>query len=96
MLLSKFLGDGMVAEAGRKGDCDGMISTWQGEWSRVISHLKVEIGDQAFRNWLKPINQAINASSDEASRSRVCAPAMNVTALLSSAVEWRNAALIRP
>jgi chromosomal replication initiator protein len=56
VLLSKFLGDGMVAEAGRKGDCDGMISTWQGEWSRVISHLKVEIGDQAFRNWLKPIN----------------------------------------
>jgi chromosomal replication initiator protein len=45
-----------VAEAIRRFDTDDMANAWEGEWLRVLDQLKVEIGDDAFRNWLRPIN----------------------------------------
>ena len=49
---------GGVAEAvliqGR--DTDSITDLREGEWTRVLSQLKGEIGDDAFRNWLRPIN----------------------------------------
>jgi chromosomal replication initiator protein len=49
---------GGVAEAARIRECNtgDNTGTCQGEWTRVLSQLKAEIGDDAFRNWLRPMN----------------------------------------
>jgi chromosomal replication initiator protein len=58
VLLSDFLGGGRVAEAIREIDTDKMASASEGEWFRVLGQLKAEIGEEAFRNWLRPMNLA--------------------------------------
>src|ERR1700757_3774415 len=35
---------------------DSATSACKAEWMRVLSQLKAEIGDDAFRNWLQPIS----------------------------------------
>ena len=49
---------GGVAEAAliQRRDTDSITDLCEGEWTRVLSQLKGEIGDDAFRNWLRPIN----------------------------------------
>jgi chromosomal replication initiator protein len=47
-----------VAEAAQfhRCDIDGTAKTCKGEWTRVLGQLKAEVGDDAFRNWLRPMN----------------------------------------
>ena len=47
-----------MAEAAliQRRDTDSITDLCEGEWTRVLSQLKGEIGDDAFRNWLRPIN----------------------------------------
>jgi chromosomal replication initiator protein len=45
-----------VAEALQKFDADSMANACEGEWIRILGQLKAEIGDNAFRSWLRPIS----------------------------------------
>jgi len=45
-----------VAEAVQRNDVDSTASACAGEWIRVLDQLKVEIGEDAYRNWLRPVN----------------------------------------
>jgi chromosomal replication initiator protein len=45
-----------VAEAVARNDAESSANGCEGEWSRVLGQLKAEIGDDAFRNWLRQIN----------------------------------------
>jgi chromosomal replication initiator protein len=45
-----------VDEAVEKVDGEDGTTTPVFEWARVLGQLKAEIGDDAFRNWLRPIN----------------------------------------
>jgi chromosomal replication initiator protein len=50
-----------VAVAARK-TYDNIGSAREGEWARVLSHLRGEIGEDAFRNWLRPMKlQSLDA-----------------------------------
>jgi chromosomal replication initiator protein len=40
----------------QKRDPDSTASECEGEWTRVLGQIKAEIGDDAFRNWLRPMN----------------------------------------
>jgi chromosomal replication initiator protein len=46
----------VVAEAVRTGDADTSASAFHSEWTRVLGHLKEEVGEAAFRSWLRPIS----------------------------------------
>src|SRR5215510_7455218 len=48
-------GDERVAEAVQKIYADSMATACEGEWIRVLGQIKSEIGDDAFRNWLRPM-----------------------------------------
>jgi len=45
-----------LAEAVRRGDADISASACQSEWTRVLGHLKEEVGEAAFRSWLRPVS----------------------------------------
>jgi len=45
-----------VAEAVQRNDVDSTASACAGEWIRVLDRLKAEIGEDAYRNWLRPVN----------------------------------------
>ena len=40
----------------QKNDADSTASACQGEWIRILGQLKAEVGEDAYRNWLRPIN----------------------------------------
>ena len=44
-----------MAEAVQIIHADSIATTCESEWIRVLSHMKSEIGDDAFRNWLRPM-----------------------------------------
>jgi chromosomal replication initiator protein len=44
-----------VAGAVLNEDADSTASACQGEWIRVLGQLKGEVGEDAYRNWLRPI-----------------------------------------
>ncbi len=46
----------MLAEAVRREDADTSASAYQSEWTRVLGHLKEEVGEAAFRSWLRPMS----------------------------------------
>ena len=46
----------MVAEAVRRGDADISTSASETEWARVLGHLKAEVGEAAYRSWLRPMS----------------------------------------
>jgi chromosomal replication initiator protein len=50
------MGELVVAEALRRVDVDTSINACQGEWSRVLDHLKGEVGEAAYRSWLRPMS----------------------------------------
>jgi chromosomal replication initiator protein len=45
-----------VAEAVRGGDADISTSACKTEWARVLGHLKAEVGEAAYRSWLRPMS----------------------------------------
>ncbi len=45
-----------MAEAVQRNDVDSTASACAGEWIRVLDRLKAEIGEDAYRNWLRPVN----------------------------------------
>ena len=45
-----------MADAVQKYHSEGLTGAPAGEWARILGQLKAEIGDDAFRNWLRPIN----------------------------------------
>ena len=48
-------GDAVVAEAVRIRDEGSLVGVHESEWARVLSHLKVEVGEAAYRSWLRPM-----------------------------------------
>jgi len=46
----------VLAEAVRRGDADTSANAYQSEWTRVLGHLKEEVGEAAFRSWLRPMS----------------------------------------
>ena len=46
----------MVAEAVRRGDADISTNASETEWARVLGHLKAEVGEAAYRSWLRPMS----------------------------------------
>ena len=50
------LGGCVVAEAIRRGDADISTSACETEWARVLGHLKAEVGEAAYRSWLRPMS----------------------------------------
>src|SRR2546423_13355303 len=54
-VLSEFTGDERVAEAIQKIYADGIANACEGEWIRILGQIKSEIGDDAFRNWVRPM-----------------------------------------
>jgi chromosomal replication initiator protein len=55
VLSSETLGD-VVAEALQTVDVDTSVHACEGEWSRVLGHLKAEVGEAAYHSWLRPIS----------------------------------------
>ena len=45
-----------MAEAVRIRDADTSASACESEWIRVLGHLKDEVGEAAYRNWLRPMS----------------------------------------
>jgi chromosomal replication initiator protein len=45
-----------MAEAFRSGDPDRSASDRESEWARVLGHLKSEVGEAAYRSWLRPMS----------------------------------------
>jgi len=45
-----------VAEGVRRGDADTSASVCESEWARVLGHLKAEVGEAAYRSWLRPMS----------------------------------------
>jgi chromosomal replication initiator protein len=46
----------VVAEAVRIRDADTSASACESEWIRVLGHLKDEVGEAAYRSWLRPMS----------------------------------------
>ena len=46
----------MVAEGVRREDADTSASVCESEWARVLGHLKAEVGEAAYRSWLRPMS----------------------------------------
>jgi len=49
-----FWGVGAVVEEHLRGETDPSAKSWSGEWTRVLAHLKEEVGEAAYRSWLQP------------------------------------------
>jgi chromosomal replication initiator protein len=45
-----------VTEAVQRNGADRMAIAREGEWMRVLGQLKAEVGEDAYRNWLRPMN----------------------------------------
>ena len=45
-----------MAEAVQKIYAESMANACEGEWIRVLGQMKSEIGEDAFRNWLRPMS----------------------------------------
>jgi len=45
-----------VAEAVRIRDADTSANACESEWIRVLGHLKAEVGEAAYRSWLRPMS----------------------------------------
>ena len=45
-----------MAEAVRTRDADTSASACESEWIRVLGHLKAEVGEAAYRSWLRPMS----------------------------------------
>jgi len=45
-----------VAEAVRGVDVETWASACENEWTRVLGHLKAEVGEAAYRSWLRPMS----------------------------------------
>jgi chromosomal replication initiator protein len=45
-----------VTEAVQRNGADRTAIAWEGEWMRVLGQLKAEVGEDAYRNWLRPMN----------------------------------------
>jgi chromosomal replication initiator protein len=45
----------VVAEAIGRGDVGVWASAHANEWARVLNHLKAEVGEAAYRSWLRPM-----------------------------------------
>jgi len=52
----------MVAETAQKIQESAPSAAAQAAWTRVLGHLKGEVGDTAFRSWLRPM--AIQRAAD--------------------------------
>jgi chromosomal replication initiator protein len=48
----------VVAEGIRRGDADISTGACETEWARVLGHLKAEVGEAAYRSWLRPMSVA--------------------------------------
>ncbi len=46
----------MVAETAQAESAEGSTSASQSQWNRVLSQLKQEVGETAYRSWLVPIS----------------------------------------
>jgi len=55
MLPTYISGDGAVTEGNRGESVDPSASGCKLEWTRVLNHLKAEVGETAYRNWLQPM-----------------------------------------
>jgi chromosomal replication initiator protein len=49
-------GDAVVAEAVRKFEIDNTEVESNGEWARVLGRFKREVGEAAYRSWLRPVS----------------------------------------
>jgi chromosomal replication initiator protein len=45
-----------VTGAVHRNDADRTAIACEGEWMRVLGQLKAEVGEDAYRNWLRPMN----------------------------------------
>ena len=45
-----------MAEAVRGVDVETWASACENEWTRVLGHLKAEVGEAAYRSWLRPMS----------------------------------------
>src|SRR5205807_6552124 len=45
---------GAVVEENLRGEADLSAKSRNGEWTRVLGHLKEEVGEAAYRSWLQP------------------------------------------
>src|SRR5215469_2247181 len=53
MLALLIKGGSGVPEAARNDRVEGAVLAGDGEWTRVIGRLKEEVGETAYRSWLK-------------------------------------------
>ena len=49
-----FWGMGAVAEQYLSDEAYPSVKSWHGAWTRVLGHLKEEVGEAAYRSWLQP------------------------------------------
>jgi chromosomal replication initiator protein len=49
-------GGGGVTEVVQTNDADHMAIAGEGGWIRVLGQLKAEVGEDAYRNWLRPMH----------------------------------------
>ena len=56
----------MVAEAVLRGDADSSAGACESEWARVLGHLKEEVGEAAYRSWLRPMSVVERIDDGEA------------------------------
>jgi len=47
-----------VTEAVQRNGTDRAAIACEGEWVRILGQLKAEVGEDAYRNWLRPMNLA--------------------------------------
>jgi chromosomal replication initiator protein len=50
------VGDAVVAEAARIFETNDADSASNGEWARVLGRFKREVGEAAYRSWLRPVS----------------------------------------
>ena len=64
-----------MADAVQKYHSEGLTGAPAGEWARILGQLKAEIGDDAFRNWLRPINlERVESGQATAAQQGAAAP----------------------
>src|ERR1700741_4545382 len=51
-----FQGDRGVGETAQITGAHSTVITCEGEWTRILGQLKAEVGEDAYRNWLLPMN----------------------------------------
>jgi len=55
-LRTYILGDGAVAEEDARDGIGPLANAREHEWANVLTHLKEEVGEAAYRNWLLPVS----------------------------------------